>query len=265
MWVQTRLMNTARRVARDAPPISVALLTVATAGQAQQTSEIPDLSWGYIRVDRAGSGTFGGLTSEFEPARLAEGLSPPPPRRELPDEVDDIPRENGALVVTDGNCDGPPGIEPNSAGFWYVQTPDEVLIVGENAAPTWRTAALRRVYMDGRSHPDLARWTPTGAGHSIGWYEDGALIVETIGMEPGPVMAGGYKTPETRLVERFDVFPANGTMTITYTWHDPKIYARPHSYTLHFERIPDEVHAFEAWCDTGDPATAYSVAPPESE
>jgi hypothetical protein len=243
--------------------ICTTVLLSAAVVRAQDAAEIPDLSWGYVRVDLAASGSFGGLTSEFEPARLVDGFELPPPR-ELPG-LDEIPREGGALVVTDGSCDGPPGMEPNSAGFWYIQTSDEVLIVGENAAPTRNTAALRRVYMDGRPHPDPARWTPTAAGHSIGWYEDGDLFVETVGMTPGRVTAGGYKTAETRLIERFHVSPNDGMMIITYTWHDPKIYATPHSYSIHLERIPDDVYAFEGWCDSGDPSYRYSVAPPEQD
>jgi hypothetical protein len=228
---------------------------------AQEADDIPDLSWGYVRVDLAASGTFSGLTSEFEPARLVDGFELPPPRRQL--ELDELLRENGALVVTDGRCDGPPGIEPNSAGFWYIQTPDEVLIASENAPPTRNTALIRRIYMDGRPHPDPARWTPSPAGHSVGWYEDGDLVVETVGMTEGRVTAGGYRTPETTLIERFQVSPEEGMMTITYTWSDPKIYMAPHSYSIHLERVSDDIYALEGWCDSGDPSYRYSVAPPE--
>ena len=237
------------------------LLLIFLAAQlvyAQETTRIPALSWGYVRIDPAGSGSFDGLTADFEPARLVEGFTLPP-RQQRPE----VTRENGALVVTEGRCDGPPGLEPNSAGFWYIQTPDEVMILSEYAAPTHKTAQRRRIYLDGRPHPDLARWTPTGAGHSIGWYEDGDLVVETIGLTRGGVTAGGYKTPETRLTERFHVLPEERRMTITFTWEDPKIYAAPHSYTYYLERLPDDATALEGWCDSGDPESRYSVAPPE--
>jgi len=226
-----------------------------------QDANVPDLSWGYVRVDLAASGSFSGLTSEFEPAQLAAGFTLPP-RRER-EAV--LGRENGALVVTDGRCDGPPSIEPNSAGFWYIQTPDEVLIVSEMSPASPGTAMRRRVYMDGRPHPDLDRWTPTAAGHSIGRYEDGDLIVETVGMTTSFVTAGGYRTPETKLIERYHVSPEDNMLEITYTWDDPKIYARPHSYSLHLERVPDDAYAFEGWCDSGDPEARYSVAPPEQD
>jgi hypothetical protein len=247
-------------------PVAAALtLTFSALCGAQTAGDIPDLSWGFIRVDLAGSGSFGGLTSEFEQAALVDGFVRPASTRRLP-ELEELERsETGALIVTDGNCDGPPGIEPNSAGFWYAQTRDEVLIVGENSAPTAKTAALRRVYLDGRSHPDPSRWIPRPTGHSIGRYENGELVVETVGMTPGNVAAGGYRTPETKLTERFSVAPDDGMLTITYTWEDPKIYARPHTYSIQFERVPEDMYALEGWCDAGDPSYSYSVAPPEQD
>lgn len=237
---------------------------LAAGASAQPSQQIPDLSWGFIRVDRAGSGSFEGLTAGFARAELVPGFVVPPSARRLP-EPSAIPRENGALVVTDGRCDGPSAIEPNSAGFWYVQTRDEVLIVGENAAPTARTAALRRVYLDGRPHPDLAHWTPRAAGHSIGRYENGELVVETVGMTPGNVAAGGYRTPATKLTERFRLSPDGATLTVTYTWEDPQIYAKPHTYSIEFERTPSDAAALEGWCDSGDPTYTYSVAPPAQD
>jgi hypothetical protein len=41
--------------------------------------------------------------------------------------------------------------------------------------------AVRRVYVDGRGHPSSVK--PTWMGHSIGKYEGGALIVDTIGFK----------------------------------------------------------------------------------
>lgn len=248
-------------IRRDRSWLAGVMLTVGLPVCAQQPTNIPDLSWGYVRIDPAGSGSFDGLTAEFTPAKLADGFSLPPSGRRLPE----VTRENGALVVSEGRCDGPPGIEPNSAGFWYIQTPDEVMILSEYAASTRNTAQRRRIYLDGRPHPDLANWTPTGAGHSIGWYENGDLIVETIGLTEGAVTAGGYKTPETRLTERFHMLPEDRMMTITFTWEDPKIYAAPHSYTFYLERLPEDATAFEGWCDSGDPESRYSVAPPEQD
>jgi len=52
---------------------------------------------------------------------------------------------------------------------------DHILIKGEDLTVD------RTVYTDGRGHPESLE--PSSAGHSIGWYEDGALVVETVGVK----------------------------------------------------------------------------------
>ena len=126
-------------------------------------------------------------------------------------------------MVTDGNCNLPGGVEPNSSAFHVVQSRDQVLIVRENPG------LPRTIYMDGRAHPDLSRLTPTAVGHSTGRYEAGALVVETIGLATGNVTAGGWRTPETRLVERYRLSSDGRRLTISYTWQDPKVYVKPHT------------------------------------
>jgi hypothetical protein len=37
-------------------------------------------------------------------------------------------------------------------------------------------------------------------------------------------------------------------LTIAYTWNDPAVYAKPHTYEMTFERW-DTGYAFEAYCD----------------
>ena len=108
----------------------------------------------------------------------------------------------------------------------------------------------------------MERWAPTALGHSVGHYENGDLIVDTMGLTAGAVTAGGRRTPETRLVERFQVAPDGKRLTITYTWTDPKLYQKPHTYSLEFDRLPEGSYAFEGWCDSSDPLQRQSIVPP---
>lgn len=246
---------------------SLVALAVGTAtlrgGQSTSSgaNSVPDLEGGWVRIDRTGSGSFGGLTSTFTPAVLTpeaaaqvKATPPPPPRF---DYASDKPKQAGeAYIVTDGNCNLPSGVEGNSAALHIVQTRDEVLIVRENPDPG------RHIFMDGRKHPDLSRWTPTATGHSTGWYENGELVVETIGLTTGGVTAGGRRTPETTLTERYRLSSDGQLLTITYTWEDPKIYRKPHTYAMELERIPADGYAFEWWCDSSDPRQRESVTPP---
>ena len=130
---------------------------------------------------------------------------------------------------------------------------------------TGDAGAHRVVYMDGRKHPDLSRWTPTGSGHSVGHAENGELVVDTIGIATGGVTAGGWRTPETHLIEHFVVSPDGQHLTINYRWEDPKIYQKPHEYHYELDRLPAGSYAFEEWCDASDPIEQQSIVPPAQQ
>lgn len=244
------------------------LLGVAAAsiGNAQQPA-IPDLTDGWVRIDTEGSGDFGGLTSKFAPAVLTPAAAaelkkapPPPPRFDYARELSRPRAEGEAYIVTEGRCGQALGggvpLEPNSAAFFMTQSADKVLITREGAG-------ARYLYLDGRPHPNLASWTPTNQGHSVARYEQGDLLVETVGINAGNVTAGGRRTPETKLTERFHLSQNGQRLTITYTWTDPKIYVKPHSYSLHFDRLPADSYAIEDWCDASDPRTSQSIVVPK--
>ena len=108
-------------------------------------------------------------------------------------------------------------------------------------------------------------WTRSG-GFSVGHFENSVLVVDTIGMPPGGVVAKGVRTRETQLTERFEVSPDGKHMKISYTYEDPKLYAKPHTYYYTFDRItPLPSYAFEEWCDAGDPIESQSIVPPAQQ
>jgi hypothetical protein len=237
------------------------VLSLPVAAQAQG---VPDLEGGWVRIDAEGSGSFGGLAASFPRAVLTpqaaaqqKANAAPPPRFDYARDPSQPKPPGEAYIVTDGNCRLPSGVEPNSAAFHIVQSRDQVLILRENPDPG------RRVFLDGRGHPDPRRWTPTAVGHSIGRYEKGELVIESVGLIPGNVAAGGLRSAETRLIERYRLSADGTRLTITYTWQDPKIYVKPHTYSIQMDRIPPGGYAFEWWCDSSDPAQKQSVKPPE--
>ena len=241
---------------------SLTLWQAPTASVAQRAANIaarPELEGGWVRIDPKGSGSFGGLTSEFPRAVLTPAGAAMQVGRD-PDDVDPDARPHAAgepYIVSQGRCGGPGGaggIEPNSAALFIVQTEDEVLLTREGPGG-------RHIYMDRRAHPDLTRWTPTTLGHSVGHYEGGDLIIDTMGLTPGGVTAGGRRTPETHLMERFHVSTDGKRLTITYTWTDQKLYQKPHTYSLEFDRLPEGSYAFEGWCDSSDPLQRQSIVP----
>src|SRR6185503_1506560 len=211
-------------------------------------------------------GSFGGLSGVIPPAQLLPGVSAPGGRGgrggrgAAPAGGSGGPNPEGVpyIVVAQPCTGGGPGrsngallVNPDSGGVHFVEHKDEVIFAGERGG-------VRHFYLDGRQHP--TPWTPTPAGHSIAKYEGNVLVVETVGFTAGAVPGGGVRTPETRLVERYEVSPDGKRLTITYTWDDPKLYQKPHVYRYYFDRSPmlesagaKVSYALEEWCDAGDP------------
>jgi hypothetical protein len=81
----------------------------------------------------------------------------------------------------------------------------------------------RTVYMDGRPHP--ANLDPTYYGHSIGWWEDDTLVVDTVGYNEGFWMDRGElpHTEQLRTLERF-TRTSFSTMRYELTIDDPGAY-----------------------------------------
>jgi hypothetical protein len=245
--------------------VLVMMFGAAVTVTARQQAPAPDLEGGWTRIDTDGSGSFGGLAARFARAVLtpaAQAAAGEQARRAAPPRFDfardsSTPKPPGeGYVVTDGNCNLPGGVEPNSAAFHIVQGRDQVLIVRENPG------LPRTIYMDGRAHPDLSRLAPNAVGHSTGRYEGGALLVSTVGLATGNVTAGGWRTPETRLTERYRLSADGQRLMITYTWTDPKVYVKPHTYEIEAERTPPGGWAYEWWCDSSDPGQRLSIVPP---
>jgi hypothetical protein len=269
---------------RAALTMGIAVAVSLSAGvHAQQpaTSPQPDLSGIWNRLDTGGGGSYGGIDLMFPQAQLlpeAAAKLPPPQDQGLGPAADAPPVRlaNGAYLTpqvaaaggpspTAGRCNiggGGGGIDINSAGAAIMQSRDEVAILRDGAA------GGRRIYLD-RIMPDVSRITASGTGYSVGRWENGALVVTTTGFTPGLVAFGrGWRERETVLTEVFKLAPDGKRLTISYTWSDPKLYARPHTYDITFERW-DTGYAFETWCDASidhpENYTSIVLAPPAAE
>ncbi len=237
----------------------------------------PRLEGDWVRVDPDGVNSFDGLSAVVPPAQLLPGVSASGGRGggrgrrgAPPTDPSAGPNPEGVpyIVVAQPCSGGGPGrsngallVNPDSGGVHFIEHKDEVIFAGERGG-------VRHIYLDGRVHP--SPWTPTPAGHSVGHYDGNTLVAETIGFMPGAVPGGGVRSPQTRLVERFEMSPDGRRLTITYTWDDPKIYQKPHEYRYYFERAPTVEskagkfsYALEEWCDAGDPIEQQSIVPPK--
>ena len=99
---------------------------------------------------------------------------------------------------------------PPAIKFEYL--PDRIVIRYEY----WN--AVRTIYMDGRPIPDNIE--SSRLGYSTGRYEDNALIVETVALEPSQISLMGNKfflSDDARFVERHELSDDGTRMDIEWT------------------------------------------------
>ncbi len=89
----------------------------------------------------------------------------------------------------------------------------------------------RAVYMDGRGHPEGAERTLSG--HSIGWWEDDTLVVETalFADHRSPYQTGVPSGAQKRVVERYRLIEDGTRMLLEFTLEDPEYLAAPLTHT----------------------------------
>jgi len=117
--------------------------------------------------------------------------------------------------------------------FELRQFPDVVLLLFDH------DHGMRRIYMDGRGHPDHP--APTWMGHSIGRYEGDVLVVETVGLSEKAWIDGqGHPhTDAMRVTERFRRLNQK-SLEVQTTFDDPKTYQKPWTKTvIHYLRPTD--------------------------
>jgi hypothetical protein len=124
-----------------------------------------------------------------------------------------------------------------------IQKDKQVTIISE------LLSQVRRVYLDGRGHPeDLER---TWLGHSIGKWEGDTLVIDTIGGRAGALNGSGSTviaseeaprfpySPELHLVERIRMVGGGQYLENTLTFTDPVMYTEPITIRRYWRRAPE--------------------------
>jgi hypothetical protein len=136
----------------------------------------------------------------------------------------------GAEDSQAANClpPGMPGIMGQPYPMEFLLTPGLVTIVIE------AYSQVRHIYTDGRPLPDDP--DPKFFGTSIGRWENGTLVAETIGFSPQTEITSS--TPhgdKMKIVERFTLADPD-TMTIETTVTDPEALTAPYTTTRTLRR-----------------------------
>ena len=144
-----------------------------------------------------------------------------------------------------------------SAGF--------MVIVAEYTA-----AQNRWIYLNRDKHIPADEYEAGVNGDSIGHWEGTTLVVETTLFHPENgilgIPGGGFRTPESKLVERFRLLNNGQVLQVVSTWTDPKVFRTPHTYELRYSRLPRTYEPRpNAVCDPyNDERAQLFAGPPKS-
>jgi hypothetical protein len=147
-----------------------------------------------------------------------------------------------------------------SEPVYFVQTPKEVWMIWQ------RDQWVRRIYMTDQHAEGLK---PSWFGDSIGRYENGELVIDTIGLSaPKLGYIDMYRTPHTEklhVVERFKVTADNKFLEAFVKIEDADTFNEPMYMTKRWRREPNP------WTETIcaenniDPFKENPVGPPEAD
>jgi hypothetical protein len=123
----------------------------------------------------------------------------------------------------------PGGAAPFIAKF--VQKDDLLVILLED------TPGYRQVFLDGRDHPEWPN--PSWMGHSIGQWEGGTLVIDTVGFNDRGWSSGYPQSEERHTIERY-TRTEYGQMEVQFIVEDPKVFNSPWEENMVFDLAPQE-------------------------
>jgi hypothetical protein len=136
-------------------------------------------------------------------------------------------------------------------------------VIGIVAKPP---SSTRYIYTDGRTRPAKEDYDPATNGYSIGHWEGDTLVVDTVGFNDrgaASIPGGGVRTADSHLTERYRLLQGGSRLSVTFTWEDPKIFQKPHTYEFRYYKtlITGEPRIYP--CDAGDTERAAFLLGPE--
>ena len=125
-----------------------------------------------------------------------------------------------------------------------VQLPDEVIMMFEY------DRIVRHIYTDGRPHDEFLD-PPLWMGDSIGKWEDGTLVIDTIGFNDKTWLdrAGHPHSDALHVVERMRRVD-HETLSNAITIEDPKAYTKSWTVQTSFQLRPNLALDWEGVCET---------------
>lgn len=140
--------------------------------------------------------------------------------------------------------------------YQFVQTDEYVMILVEMAhdariIPIYDTPAEARANRRPVQHEP---WF----GDSVGWYEDGQLVVESVNINPLQLSQSSVPiTKDGRITERFSRY-SDGEILYQFTVEDSNVYLQPWTAELSFYATEDQLYEYA--CHEGNYSMPGSLA-----
>jgi len=136
--------------------------------------------------------------------------------------------------------------------------------------PEYTAAQNRWIYLNRDKHIPAEEYEAGVNGDSIGHWEGNTLVAETTLFHPEngilAIPGGGFRTPESKLVERFRLLNNGQVLQVMSTWTDARVFRTPHTYELRYTRLPRGYESRpNAVCDPyNDERAQLFAGPPKS-
>jgi len=183
------------------------------------------------------------LPLDVEFFRRVQLLQKPPYNPEWEQKYESLVREVRAMPASAVN---PRDIRACTQGYpLLMESPTdgmfEPLVTPEQTLLLFADGEVRHIYTDGRAHPKKEDLWPTPLGDSIGHWEGGTLVIDTIERKGGPIVPiPHFVSPDlseqAHFVERLRRVDRN-TLQNELTIEDPARFARPWKLTLRYRRV----------------------------
>jgi hypothetical protein len=142
--------------------------------------------------------------------------------------------ETNDPVITRCYPPGVPRVYFHPYPFEFVHTPKDTIMLYEY------DHTVRRIYTDGRDHPDPDLQVPLWMGHSIGrWADDTTFVVDTVGFNDRTWLdrSGIPHSEALHVTEAFHRVDRK-TMELELTMEDPVALTEPWTAKLYFRLAP---------------------------
>lgn len=217
-----------RAMLAAAAALLVASVAPASAQQRAATAHVPDI-WGFWDPDTC--------TPDGECPWFKELPMSPWGRASLDAFIEFASPKYDCVQATS------PSIIFDPYFFELERADDRVIIRYE------KDDVVRTIWMDGREHPEFGTefsWQ----GHSIGWYENGELVVDTANFLPDPIgiedFLGLGSSAQKRVIERYGL---NGErLYVDVVVEDPIFLSEPAEAHFEWIRAPDGYQAIPYDC-----------------